>query len=131
MGKFQTAIIPTLSVRNGASAIDFYKKAFGAEELMRVDSPDGLVVAELSIHGAHFFVADESPEHGNHSPAGAGFVTARMGLVVEDPDAVAEAAVAAGALLLYPVANQDYGYRLGAVRDTAGHVWEICKKIED
>ena len=131
MDKFQTAIVPTLSVRNGADAIAFYTKAFGAAELMRVDSPDGLIVAELSVDGANFFIADESPDNGNRSPAGAGFVTARMGLFVENPDAVADAAVAAGAALLYPVADQDYGYRLGAVRDPFGHVWEICKKLDE
>ena len=130
MRTFQTSIVPTLSLRNGAAAIDFYKKAFDAEEIMRVESPDGLVVAELSIEGARFFIADESPEHGNLSPASAGGVTTRMGLFVANPDAVVDKALAAGALLLYPVADQDYGYRLGAVKDPYGHVWEIARKLE-
>ena len=126
----QTSIVPTLSVRNGVAAIEFYKKAFGAVELMRVDSPDGLVVAELVIETARFFIADESPAHGNLSPETVKGVTARMGLFVANPDAVADKAVAAGATLLYPVADQDYGYRLGAVKDPFGHVWEIARKIE-
>ncbi len=129
MNHSQTTLVPTLSVKNGSAAIEFYKKAFDAAELMRIESPDGLAVAELSIDGARFFIADESPEHGNKSPLTAGAVTARMGLFVSNPDIVVERAVAAGALLLYPVADQDYGYRLGAVKDPSGHVWEICRKL--
>jgi len=123
------SIVPTLSVRNGAAAIDFYKNAFGATEEMRIESPDGLVVAELTIGQARFFIADESPEHGNLSPLTAGGVTVRMGLFVNNPDTMAATAVAAGALLLYPVADQHYGYRLGAIKDPFGHVWEIARKI--
>jgi len=130
MSDFQTAIVPTLSVRKGAEAIEFYKKAFAAVELMRVESPDGLVVAELSIANARFFIADESPKDGNLSPESAGGVTVRLGLFVADPDTVAGNAVAAGAALLYPVADQHYGYRLGAIKDPFGHVWEIARKIE-
>ena len=129
MTNFQTAIVPTLSVRKGAAAIEFYKKAFAAVELMRIESPDGLVVAELAIETARFFIADESPEYGNLSPETAKGVTARMGLLVDNPDLVADRAVAAGAVLLYPVADQDYGYRLGAVKDPYGHVWEIARKL--
>lgn len=127
----QTSIVATLSVRNGIAAIEFYKAAFAAEELMRIESPDGLVVAELSIEGARFFIADESVEQGNMAPLSAKGVTARMALLVGNPDAVAEKAVAAGATLLYPVTDQDYGYRLGAVKDPSGHVWEICRKLEE
>ncbi|HTL07067.1 MAG TPA: hypothetical protein VL307_02380, partial [Chitinophagaceae bacterium] len=64
-----TTIVPTLSVRQGARAIQFYKAAFNATEIMRVESDDGLIVAEMAIGAAHFFVADESPEHGHLSPA--------------------------------------------------------------
>jgi PhnB protein len=131
MKDFQTSLVPTLSVKNGATAIEFYKKAFDAVEAMRIESPDGLVVAELSIGEARFFIADESPEYGNLSPETAKGVTARMGLFVADPDAVADRAVKAGATLLYPVADQDYGYRLGAVKDPFGHVWEIARKLEE
>jgi PhnB protein len=127
----QTSIVPTLSVKNGSAAIEFYRKAFDAAALMRMESPEGLVVAELSIDGARFFIADESPEHGNLAPVTAGIVTARMGLFVANPDIVVEKAVAAGALLLYPVADQDYGYRLGAIKDPYGHIWEICRKLEN
>ncbi|MFT3936434.1 MAG: VOC family protein [Chitinophagaceae bacterium] len=125
-----THIVPTLSVKNGKLALAFYKKAFNAFEIMCVDDPDGLIVAELAIDNAHFFIADESPEYGNLSPETAGGVTVRMGLFVADPDAVAAKAVAAGASMLYPVADQSYGYRLGAIKDPFGHVWEIARKLE-
>src|SRR6266545_1369662 len=64
-----TSVIPNLSVRNGTRAVDFYKSAFGANELSRITNPDGEVVAEMSIDGARFFVADEAPEHKNFSPS--------------------------------------------------------------
>lgn len=130
MNQLQTSIVPTLSVSNGEALVEFYKKAFNAQELMRIEGADGLAVAELMVDGARFFIADASPEHGNLSPVSAGGVTARMALLVANPDEVAERAVAAGALLLYPVADQDYGYRLGAIKDPAGHIWEICRKLE-
>jgi PhnB protein len=129
MKAHQTAIIPTLSLRNGAAAIEFYKKAFGAVKLMCITSPDGSVVAEMSIEGARFFLADESPEHGNFSPQTVGGVTTRIALLVANPDAVADRAVAAGATVVYPVADQDYGYRLGQISDPFGHQWEIGRKI--
>jgi PhnB protein len=129
MSDFQTVIIPTLSVRNGAAAVELYKKAYNAVKLMCITGEDGSVVAELSIGGAHFFLADESPEHGNFSPDRLGGISVRMGLLVADPDAVAKSAVAAGAKEVYPVADQDYGYRLGLVIDPFGHHWEICKPL--
>jgi PhnB protein len=129
MKEYQTAIIPTLSVRNGAAAVAFYKNAFAADELMYIIGEDGSVVAELSIGGARFFIADESPEHGNYSPESLGGISARMGLLVADPDAVALQAIAAGAREIYPVADQDYGYRLGLIIDPFGHRWEICRPL--
>ena len=116
----------TLAVRNAAQAIEFYRRAFGAREIHRIESPDGDVVAQLDIHGDVFFVADESPEHGNFSPASLGDrSTVRLALIVDDPDAMAEQAVSAGAQLVYPVADQPYGWRLGRVVDPFGHHWEI------
>ena len=130
MKNTSTRIIPTLSLRNGVAAIKFYKEAFDAEELMRMDGDDGTVVAEMSIDGAHFFLADESPEQGNVSPETLGGISVRMGLMVSDPDAVVNKAVVAGAQLVYPVADQDYGYRLGRIIDPFGHHWEIAREIE-
>jgi PhnB protein len=126
---FKASFLPTLSVRNGAAAVEFYKKAFGADVLFCLTDPDGGVVAELSIDGVCFIVADESPEHENFSPETLGGSTIRMGLIVPDPDAVAKQAIAAGAEEIYPVADQDYGYRLGRVKDPFGHHWEICRKL--
>ncbi len=119
-----------LSVRNGAKAVEFYKAAFGAGELFRLDAPDGAVVAQLSVGGGEFWVADESPEHKNFSPESLGGATARMVMVVENPDAVFARAVAAGATVVHPVADQEYGWRVGRVVDPFGHHWEIGKPLK-
>ncbi len=123
-----TIIAPMLSVRNGAKAIDFYKAAFGATELFRIDADDGSVVAQLSIDGAEFWVADESPEHQNFSPETLNGGTVRMVFTVEDPDAVFNRAVAAGASIIRSMTNE-YGWRLGRVVDPFGHHWEIGKPL--
>jgi len=83
----KTSIAPMLSVRDGAKAVEFYKAAFGAAELFRLDSEDGAVVARLAVSEAEFWVADESPEHLNFSPESLGGGSVRMVMVVEDPDA--------------------------------------------
>lgn len=127
-GKTKTAIAPLLSVRRGAQAIDFYKAAFGAEELFRVTSETGEVVAQLSVDGAEFWLADESPEHQNFSPETLSGSTTRMILRVDDPDGMFARAIAAGAKEVWPVGNQ-YGWRLGRVVDPYGHHWEIGKQL--
>jgi PhnB protein len=118
------SVAPMLSVRKGAQAVEFYKAAFGAIEVFRIESPDGAVVARLSVDGAEFWVADESPEHGNFSPESLGGGSVRMILTVVDPDAMFAKAVAAGAREVVPVKNA-YGWRLGRVVDPFGHHWEI------
>lgn len=125
----KVSIAPMLSVRRGAQAVEFYKAALGAEELFRVESDTGEVVAQLSVSGAEFWLADESPEHFNFSPESLGGGTVRMVLVVDDPDAVFDRAVAAGAAVVWPVGNE-YGWRIGRVVDPFGHHWEIGKPIE-
>ncbi len=117
-----------MSVRRGAEGVAFYQKAFGASVVFRLDAPDGGVVATLAIEGAEFWVADESPEHLNFSPETLKGSTTRMVLTVEDPDAMFARAVAAGATVVRPMAN-DYGWRLGRVVDPYGHHWEIGKKL--
>src|SRR5437588_9763130 len=119
-----------LSVRNGAKAIDFYKAAFGATEAFRIDAPDGAVVARLSVGGAEFWVADESPEHLNFSPESLGGGTVRMVMTVNDPDAAFDRAVTAGATVVWPVHNE-YGWRLGRIVDPFGHHWEIGKPLTE
>src|SRR6266536_2402061 len=120
----KTTIAPMLSVRNGAKAVEFYKAAFGAGELFRIDSESGAVVAQMSVGSADFWVADESPEHLNFSPESLGGGTVRMVMVVENPDAAFDRAVAAGAIVIRAVTN-DYGWRLGRIVDPFGHHWEI------
>src|SRR6267154_2395332 len=117
------SIAPMLSVRRGARAVEFYKTALGAIEVFKIESPDGAVVARLSIDGAEFWVADESPAHGNLSPETLGGGTVRMILTVADPDASFARALAAGAREVVAVKN-DYGWRLGRVVDPFGHHWE-------
>ena len=123
-----TSISPMLSVRRGARAIDFYRSAFGAEVVYRVDASDGAVVARLSAAGAEFWVADESPEHKNFSPETLAGGTVRMVMIVDNPDAVLAKAVAAGATVVWPVGNQ-HGWRVGRVVDPFGHHWEIGKPL--
>src|SRR5882672_10561898 len=122
------SIAPMLSVRNGARAVEFYKSAFGAIEVFRVEDPGGSVVSRLSIDGAEFWLADESPEHSNFSPESLGGGTVRMILTVADPDAVFARAVAAGAREVVAVAEA-YGWRLGRVLDPFGHHWEIGHEL--
>jgi PhnB protein len=129
-GKRRTTIAPMLSVRNGATAIEFYKAAFGAEELFKIESPDGEVVAQLSVGDSEFWLADESPKNNNFSPETLGGATTRMVMVVGDPDAVFGRAVAAGGVVVWPVADQDYGWRVGRLVDPFGHHWEIGKPLE-
>ncbi len=125
----KTAITPMLSVRRGAQAIEFYKSAFGADELFRIDNDAGDVVAQLSVAGAEFWLADESPEHLSFSPESLGGPSARMVMIVEDPDATFERAVVAGARVVSPVSDQPYGWRVERVVDPFGHHWEIGKRF--
>jgi PhnB protein len=119
----KTSIAPMLSVRNGAKALEFYKAAFGAEEKFKIEN-GGSVVATLSVEGAEFWVADESPEHHNFSPETLGGGTVRMILIVQEPDAMFDRAVTAGAKVVVAMRNE-YGWRLGRVVDPYGHHWEI------
>lgn len=122
----RTSIAPMLSVRYGAKAIEFYKAAFGAAELFRVDSETGDVVARLAVDGAEFWVADESPEHFNFSPESLRGGSVRMVMTVENPDTVFARAVSAGAKVVIAMEN-NYGWRLGRIVDPFGHHWEIGK----
>lgn len=124
----KTSIAPMLSVRNGPMAVQFYQAAFGAEILFKIEN-GGSVVARLAVEGAQFWVADESPEHQNFSPETLGGGTARMVMIVADPDAAFGRAVAAGAKVVVAMEN-NYGWRLGRVVDPYGHHWEIGKPDE-
>ena len=121
-----TSLAPMLSVRRGTDAIEFYKSAFGAEVLFCIDDDSGAVVAQLSIQDAVFWLADESPDNANYSPESLGGSTTRMILVVENPDAVFNRAVVAGAIIICQVQEQN-GWHIGRVLDPYGHHWEIGK----
>ena len=131
-------ISPMLAVGDGAAAIEFYKNAFGADVLWRLGGDEHLV-AGLSVQGARFFLATESPEFGTRGPAGAGFTTVRIELFVDDPEAVQREAVAAGAVLRSPVVEHMHSTTgpqpirrmlQGSVTDPFGHMWLIGKFLE-
>jgi len=122
------SIAPWLSVRNSAKAVEFYKNAFEATEAYRIEDPDGNVIARLSINGAEFWVADESPAHQNFSPESLGGSTVRIILTVPDPDAVFEQVIKAGATQDYPV-SESHGWRVGRIVDPCGHHWEIGRPL--
>ena len=123
------SVAPMLSVRRGAQAVAFYKAAFGATELFKIEAPDGAIVAQLAVGASDFWVADESPEHKNFSPETLGGATTRMVLVVDDPDAAFARAITAGATEVVPLTDQPYGWRVGRVVDPFGHHWEIGKPL--
>ena len=123
-----TSLAPWLSVRRSSQALEFYKLAFGAKEVYRFDGPDETVVARLSVDGAEFWLADESPQHGNFSPESVGGACVRMILTVADPDAVFAQAVSAGATVIYPV-TEGHGWRVGRIKDPFGHHWEIGRQL--
>jgi PhnB protein len=127
----RVVLSPLLSVRGASQAIEFYKQAFGAEALFEIGDDSTSIVARLAIGKAEFWVADESPAHENYSPASLNGSTVRIILIVDDPDALAAQAVSAGATVVYPVADQSYGWRVGRVVDPFGHHWEIGKPIDD
>lgn len=119
-----TSIAPWLSVRNSAQAVEFYKAAFGAVEVYHLEDPGGSVVARLSVDGAEFWVADESPEHFNFSPVSLEGSSVRIIFTVADPDAMFQQALGAGASHVYAV-TEGHGWRAGRVVDPYGHHWEI------
>jgi PhnB protein len=134
----QTQISPMLAVSDGNAAIDFYQAAFGAEVLWRLGD-GGHIVAGLSIDGAKFFLAHESPPHGTRSPNSVGFTTVRIELFVDDPAAVHRQALAAGATERNPVEEHKLEMigpkpikRMlqGALVDPFGHMW-LIGKIEE
>ena len=123
-------LYPFLAVRDVARAVEFYAAAFDAVEVAeRLAAPDGRSVAQLEIGGCFFGVATEAPELGTPSPETAGATTVRVGLEVDDPDAVQARAVAAGATELFPVTDQPYGMRQGRVVDPFGHHWLIGRRL--
>jgi len=129
------SVTPRLIIKGAADAIDFYKKAFGASELSRLTMPNGKIGhAEIEIGSSRVTLVDEFPEFahlGGRSPETLGDSTVILALYVDDVDALATQAVAAGGVLLAPVSNQFYGDRSTRMRDPFGHLWILSTHIED
>jgi PhnB protein len=125
-------VTPYLIVRGAAAAIEFYKKAFAATELFRMDGPGGKIGhAEMRIGDSPIMLADEHPEMGAKSPQSFGGSPISIMLYVEDVDAVVGRAVAAGAKVTRPIEDKFYGDRSGGLEDPFGHSWHISTHKED
>ncbi len=124
-----TRLSPALTVHDAAAAAEFYSSAFGAVEHSRQRTPTGQLVIQISIDGNDLLVVDENPAALNVSPTMLGGTSVRLSLIVEDPDAVADRAIAAGAKEVFPMADQPYGLRQGRVQDPFGHHWLIGKPL--
>ena len=126
------SVTPYLIVRNGAQALEFYKQAFGATELMRMEQPGGKIGhAEFQLGDSRVMLADEFPEMGAKSPDSIGGSPVGLMLYVPDVDARFKQALAAGAKELRPVKDQFYGDRSGTLVDPFGHQWTIGTHTED
>lgn len=125
-------VTPYLIIRNAAAALDFYKQAFGADEVMRVTAPNGKVGhAEIRIGDSAIMLSDEYPDMDARSPEAIGGSPVMLHLYVENVDALVKRAVDAGATLKQPVADQFYGDRGGKIVDPFGHGWWIATHVED
>jgi PhnB protein len=123
---------PYLIVRGAAEAIEFYKRAFGATEMLRMADPQGRVGhAEIRIGDSVIMLADEHPAMGYRGPRSLGGSSVSILLYLDDVDSVFDRAVKAGAKALRPVADQFYGDRSGTLEDPFGHVWTIATHVED
>lgn len=123
---------PYLTVKDANTAIEFYKSAFGATEIFRLtDTKTGISGhAEIMINGSHFMLADENPAWGNKSPMNLGGTAVSFSLMVENADAAAERASAAGATVEMPPTDMFYGFRSAGISDPFGHKWMLQHQIE-
>ena len=125
------AVFPYLRVKDAAAAIAFYVQAFGARELFRLSEPNGRIGhAELAIGNATLMLSDEYPEHNILGPQSLGGTGTSIHLHVDNVDAVADRAVAAGATLVREPMDQFYGERSCSIRDPFGHEWSVGQEIE-
>ena len=126
------AVTPYLSVRGAAQAIEFYKKAFGAKEIMRMPGPEGkLGHAEIRIGDSRVMLSDEYEPMAFLGPQSRGGTTVHIHLYVRDVDATVARATAAGAKVVRPVQDQFYGDRTGSIEDPFGHLWHVATHKED
>jgi len=127
-----STISPYLAVDDAAEAIAYYKKAFGAEETVRMDAPDGKIGhAELKIGDSHVMLSDPFPQASTTPPKELGGTSASIFMYVEDVDAVVQKAVDAGATVTMEVEDQFWGDRFGSITDPFGHIWSIATHVED
>lgn len=125
-------VTPSLFVAGAAKAIEFYKKAFGAEEVMRFPAPDGTIMhAELRIGDSTIMLGDEMPDQGGKSPRAYGGSPVSFFIYREDVDAFWKQAVDAGAKPIQPLIDQFWGDRAGCIQDPFGHVWWLAQHIKD
>jgi len=125
-------VTPYLAVDDASAAIEYYKKAFGAKERLRMDAPDGSVGhAELEIGDSLVMLSDPMPQATTRPPSEVGGTTAGVFLYVEDVDAVVKKAVDAGATITMEVADQFWGDRFGSIKDPFGHIWSVATHVED
>jgi PhnB protein len=125
-------LTPYLAIENAAEAIEYYKKAFGAEEKFRMDAPDGKIGhAEIQIGDSLVMLSDPFPQSSTKAPTELGATTGSVFMYVEDVDAVVKQAVDAGATVTMEVADQFWGDRFGTITDPFGHMWSIATHIED
>ena len=125
-------VTPYLIVRDAARALDFYKKAFGTTEVLRIPAPGGKIGhAEIKIGDGMVMLADESPEMGHNGPQSLGGTPISLLFYVRDVDAQFAKALAAGATVKHPVKGQFYGDRSGTLIDPSGHIWTIATHTED
>jgi len=131
-GGFHT-LTPHLVVKGASQAIDFYKKAFGAQEISRSPGPDGKTImhADLKIGDSHLFLVDEFPQMGCRGPESIGATPVTLHMYVEDVDAAFGKAVAAGAQVRMPLADMFWGDRYGMLTDPFGHCWSLATHKED
>lgn len=125
-------ITPYLLVRNAKEAIEFYERAFDANVILVLESPDKMVAhAEVRIEGSTIMLAEEYPAMGSTSPSSLGGSSVNLLLHVEDVDHAFTRVVAQGAKIISPVVDQFYGDRAGTVKDPFGHIWTLASRIED
>ena len=120
-----------LTVDDGAKAIDFYKQAFGAEEISRLPMGDKIGHAELKIGDTRFMLNDEFPDMGNLSPKSRGGTTFGLIIYTDDADSAFQRAIDAGGKQTMPVENHFWGDRMGSLTDPFGHKWSIATHVED
>jgi len=125
------SVTPYLTINGAAQALEFYKTAFGATELFRMEHGDKIGHAEIKIGDSPIMLADEFPEMGNRSPVSLGGSSVGIMIYVDDVDKIYNQAIAAGGKEVKPLQDQFYGDRSGTLTDPFGHIWTVATHTED